>query len=252
MGDNEQCDQQTKQSVWKLQVSHSGFEGLNRLWVALKMENWLFLSFQVGTLDQLVGLSDDLGKLDAYVEGVCRKLAQYLGDVLEDSRDKWLENLLANNSKSFLFCLFCLTSQIHQIFIVSPRQSIYYWLIGFLACFFATKLAWIAFGKGANFLSFSPFFFVLFKTETKQWTLARPPNFSSIYHFAPSHAPQYYLNNKKTTKCFKLPQRPGSAARWRAAGKSYARSSPPSYYYCNKNRKGLLFLVHVSTKLLLQ
>lgn len=53
---------------------------------------------KVGTLDQLVGLSDDLGKLDAYVEQVTRKVATYLGEVLEDQRDKLHENLMANNS----------------------------------------------------------------------------------------------------------------------------------------------------------
>lgn len=53
---------------------------------------------KVGTLDQLVGLSDDLGKLDIYVEQVTRKVATYLGEVLEDKRDKLQENLLANNS----------------------------------------------------------------------------------------------------------------------------------------------------------
>lgn len=53
---------------------------------------------KVGTLDQLVGLSDDLGKLDAYVENITRKVAAYLGDVLEDQRDKLIENLLANNT----------------------------------------------------------------------------------------------------------------------------------------------------------
>lgn len=52
---------------------------------------------KVGTLDQLVGLSDDLGKLDSYVEGVTRKIAAYLREVLEDQRDKLAENLLANN-----------------------------------------------------------------------------------------------------------------------------------------------------------
>lgn len=57
------------------------------------------LLFQVGTLDQLVGLSDDLGKLDTYVEAVTRKIANYLKEVLEDQRDKLAENLLANNSK---------------------------------------------------------------------------------------------------------------------------------------------------------
>lgn len=60
----------------------------------------MFMYFiQVGTLDQLVGLSDDLNKLDGYVEGVTRKVAGYLGEVLEDQRDKLQENLLANNSK---------------------------------------------------------------------------------------------------------------------------------------------------------
>ncbi|EFN81041.1 V-type proton ATPase subunit C isoform X2 [Harpegnathos saltator] len=53
---------------------------------------------KVGTLDQLVGLSDDLGKLDAFVEQVTRKVATYLGEVLEDQRDKLHENLMANNS----------------------------------------------------------------------------------------------------------------------------------------------------------
>lgn len=58
-----------------------------------------FFSCKVGTLDQLVGLSDDLGKLDTYVEQITRKVAMYLGEVLEDQRDKLHENLLANNSK---------------------------------------------------------------------------------------------------------------------------------------------------------
>ncbi|XP_074099705.1 V-type proton ATPase subunit Vha44 [Cotesia typhae] len=53
---------------------------------------------KVGTLDQLVGLSDDLGKLDTFVEQVTRKVAVYLGEVLEDQRDKLHENLMANNS----------------------------------------------------------------------------------------------------------------------------------------------------------
>lgn len=51
---------------------------------------------KVGTLDILVGLSDDLGKLDAYCESVTKKIAQYLGDVLEAQRDKLQENLVAN------------------------------------------------------------------------------------------------------------------------------------------------------------
>ncbi|KAG9339373.1 hypothetical protein JZ751_023766 [Albula glossodonta] len=51
---------------------------------------------KVGTLDVLVGLSDELAKLDSFVESVVKKVAQYMADVLEDSRDKVLENLLAN------------------------------------------------------------------------------------------------------------------------------------------------------------
>ncbi|XP_071454859.1 V-type proton ATPase subunit C [Hetaerina americana] len=53
---------------------------------------------KVGTLDQLVGLSDDLGKLDSFVEQCTRKVSAYLGEVLEDQRDKLQENLLANNT----------------------------------------------------------------------------------------------------------------------------------------------------------
>ncbi len=70
--------------------------------MAAKIVMHTFLIFlKVGTLDQLVGLSDDLGKLDTYVETVTRKIANYLKEVLEDQRDKLAENLLANNSMSF-------------------------------------------------------------------------------------------------------------------------------------------------------
>lgn len=65
------------------------------MWWTFNSDNY---SFKVGTLDQLVGLSDDLGKLDAFVEQVTRKVASYLGEVLEDQRDKLHENLMANNS----------------------------------------------------------------------------------------------------------------------------------------------------------
>ncbi|XP_069579772.1 V-type proton ATPase subunit C 1-A-like isoform X1 [Brachyistius frenatus] len=51
---------------------------------------------KVGTLDVLVGLSDELAKLDCFVESVVKKVAQYMAAVLEDSRDKVQENLLAN------------------------------------------------------------------------------------------------------------------------------------------------------------
>uniref|UniRef100_A0A663F153 V-type proton ATPase subunit C n=1 Tax=Aquila chrysaetos chrysaetos TaxID=223781 RepID=A0A663F153_AQUCH len=56
---------------------------------------------KVGTLDALVGLSDELGKLDSFAESVIKKIAQYIGEVMEDSKDKVQENLLANGGR---FC----------------------------------------------------------------------------------------------------------------------------------------------------
>uniref|UniRef100_A0A3P8Q8I0 V-type proton ATPase subunit C n=1 Tax=Astatotilapia calliptera TaxID=8154 RepID=A0A3P8Q8I0_ASTCA len=60
---------------------------------------------KVGTLDVLVGLSDELAKLDTFVESVVKKVAQYMADVLEDSRDKVQENLLANGGNLCLLDL---------------------------------------------------------------------------------------------------------------------------------------------------
>lgn len=54
-------------------------------------------NLKVGTLDQLFGLSDELNKLDGFVESVTRKVAQYLSEVLEHEKDKLAENLMANN-----------------------------------------------------------------------------------------------------------------------------------------------------------
>jgi len=51
---------------------------------------------KVGTLDVLVGLSDELAKLDVYVESVVKKIAQYASDVLEKDKDKVKENLTIN------------------------------------------------------------------------------------------------------------------------------------------------------------
>jgi len=54
---------------------------------------------KVGTLDVLVGLSDDLAKLDSFTEAVTRKIASYFADVLEDQKDKLAENLHANGQE---------------------------------------------------------------------------------------------------------------------------------------------------------
>lgn len=51
---------------------------------------------KVGTLDQLVGLSDELTKLDTYVEIICHKLAASLQDTLENKHNSVIEHLQAN------------------------------------------------------------------------------------------------------------------------------------------------------------
>lgn len=51
---------------------------------------------KVGTLDQLVGLSDELTKLDSYVESICHKLAASLQDTLENKHNSVIEHLQAN------------------------------------------------------------------------------------------------------------------------------------------------------------
>ncbi|KAI6187523.1 V-ATPase subunit C [Aphelenchoides besseyi] len=52
---------------------------------------------KVGTLDQLVGLSDDLAKLDSAAEQTTRKLVQYFAEVLEEEREKLMDNLVVGN-----------------------------------------------------------------------------------------------------------------------------------------------------------
>ncbi|NXP49286.1 VATC1 ATPase, partial [Heliornis fulica] len=69
---------------------------------------------KVGTLDVLVGLSDELAKLDAFVEGVVKKVAQYMADVLEDSKDKVQENLLANGGH-------CVTDVVLEIYFMEIK-----------------------------------------------------------------------------------------------------------------------------------
>lgn len=55
---------------------------------------------QVGTLDALVALSDELSKHDTFGESVVKKLSQLLSDLLEDHKEKLAENLLVNESES--------------------------------------------------------------------------------------------------------------------------------------------------------
>lgn len=51
---------------------------------------------KVGTLDSLIGLSDELGKLDTYSEMIAKKVSGYMADVLEEQRDKLGSNLVVN------------------------------------------------------------------------------------------------------------------------------------------------------------
>ena len=61
----------------------------------------MFLLVQVGTLDSLVGLSDQLGKLDPFLESLVRHVAQYIADILgpEDS-SRLHENLVVGSSNT--------------------------------------------------------------------------------------------------------------------------------------------------------
>ncbi|KAF6323115.1 ATPase H+ transporting V1 subunit C1 [Rhinolophus ferrumequinum] len=83
--------EKTCQQTWE--KLHAATTKNNNLAVTSKFN---IPDLKVGTLDVLVGLSDELAKLDAFVEGVVKKVAQYMADVLEDSKDKVQENLLAN------------------------------------------------------------------------------------------------------------------------------------------------------------
>ncbi|KAM4625914.1 V-type proton ATPase subunit C 1-B [Polymixia lowei] len=51
---------------------------------------------KVGTLDNLLGVSDDLSRLDTLTESVMKKTCQCMREVLEQTSDKILENALAN------------------------------------------------------------------------------------------------------------------------------------------------------------
>uniref|UniRef100_A0AC34QGZ2 V-type proton ATPase subunit C n=1 Tax=Panagrolaimus sp. JU765 TaxID=591449 RepID=A0AC34QGZ2_9BILA len=73
------------------------FDKLNSATASLSTNNKFNIpDLKVGTLDQLIGLSDDLSKLDAAAEATTRKLVQYFGEVLEE-REKLEENLRIGN-----------------------------------------------------------------------------------------------------------------------------------------------------------
>lgn len=51
---------------------------------------------KVGILDIIVSLSDEVIKQEALWQGMVKKVTQFMADVLEDSKDRMLENQLPN------------------------------------------------------------------------------------------------------------------------------------------------------------
>uniref|UniRef100_A0A0N4Z1Z4 V-type proton ATPase subunit C n=1 Tax=Parastrongyloides trichosuri TaxID=131310 RepID=A0A0N4Z1Z4_PARTI len=51
---------------------------------------------KVGTLDQLIGLAEEMNSLDSSIEKITIKLVHHLGEVLEEGKDKVLENLIVD------------------------------------------------------------------------------------------------------------------------------------------------------------
>ncbi|KAF7249587.1 hypothetical protein EG68_09777 [Paragonimus skrjabini miyazakii] len=82
----------------RLNAALSKHNGLSSQW---KVE--IPPDLKVGTLDVLVGLSDELAKLDAYGESITKKLAQYMADVLEEQRHKLEDNLTINGCRHFVY-----------------------------------------------------------------------------------------------------------------------------------------------------
>lgn len=54
---------------------------------------------KVGTLDTLVGLSDELQKLDLFVDGITNKVANYMAEIAEESEESSKPTLKANGSE---------------------------------------------------------------------------------------------------------------------------------------------------------
>lgn len=72
-------DTKAKDAVWQNHNNKTEKEGLCR--------NFRFEvpDFRVGTYDTLMSLSDDLAKVDMFVEGVTRKIARQVFEVVRDS-----------------------------------------------------------------------------------------------------------------------------------------------------------------------
>ncbi|VDN26275.1 unnamed protein product [Gongylonema pulchrum] len=89
----------TPGDLWLISAPNEGspqetWDKLNRTTGSMSVNHKFNVpDLKVGTLDQLVGLSDDLAKLDTAAEQVTRKLTQYFAEILEEERYKLEENL---------------------------------------------------------------------------------------------------------------------------------------------------------------
>lgn len=71
-------DTKTKDAVWQNHVQKTEKEGC-------KNHRFEVPDFRVGTYDTLMSLSDDLAKVDLFVEGVTHKIARQVFEVVRDS-----------------------------------------------------------------------------------------------------------------------------------------------------------------------
>ncbi|XP_036398139.1 V-type proton ATPase subunit C 1-B [Megalops cyprinoides] len=85
---------------------------------------------KVGTLDVLMSVSDELTRLDAYAESVIRRISQCMSEVMEPSKDKVLENTLANGE-----------SKTHQKITQSPSKAYFQTLLVDLVSY-VTRFQW--------------------------------------------------------------------------------------------------------------
>ncbi|XP_028399810.1 V-type proton ATPase subunit C 1-B-like [Dendronephthya gigantea] len=89
---------------WLISVPGDNKEGLSS-WDRLKTQIgslsniWKFhipSDLKVGTLDTLIGLSDELHKLDIFVEGITKKVASYMVEIANETEDGSRPKLKAN------------------------------------------------------------------------------------------------------------------------------------------------------------
>ncbi|KAK3537746.1 hypothetical protein QTP70_017870 [Hemibagrus guttatus] len=80
-------------------VSSQSLEKLKRATVKGSLGSYFRFhipELKVGTLDVLLSVSDDLSRLDSYTEDVMRKTSQCIAELMEQSSDKFMENVLSN------------------------------------------------------------------------------------------------------------------------------------------------------------